>query len=137
MAVPFQIYAKLLSARHEETGISLFFVEIKFILCQQFCKHYEIPLGYTKWCLVNYLSRIFPQRKCQFFYFYYMFCVLDMYLLLCYVVATYIHHHWRTRDRYLRQKDKRKAERCFRVALWISDNVKRDKFISCEFKIFS
>ena len=61
---------------------------------------------------------------------------LDIYLLLCHVVATYIHHHLRTRDQYLRQKDKRKAERCFRVASWTSGNVKRDQSSFCEFTIF-
>ena len=33
----------------------------------------------------------------------------------CYVVLICIHHHLRAQDQYLRQKDKSKAERCFRV----------------------
>ena len=46
-------------------------------------------------------------------------------VLLCYVVATYILHHLKTRDQYLKQKDKSKAERCFKVVSSISDIIKR------------
>ena len=88
-----------------------------FPLCQQVCKHYENLLGNTKWCSVNWLRRIFCQCQCHLFYFFlYVSCFGYSFASLCYVVATYIHHHLRTQDKCLRQKDESNAEMCFGVA---------------------
>ena len=88
-----------------------------FPLCQQVCKHYENLLGNTKWCSVNWLRRIFCQCQCHLFYFFlYVSCFGYSFTSLCYVVATYIHHHLRTQDKCLRQKDESNAEMCFGVA---------------------
>ena len=134
LAVTFRIYAPLSSARHEAIGISfLFSVQIKFSLMPTGLQTLWNSLGLHKMMFSKLAASYTSPVSVSFFI---MFRVLGIYLLLCCVVTTYIHHHLRTRDQYLRKKDKSNGERCFRVASRISDNVKRDKSIFWEFKIF-